>query len=476
MINLDKLLEIGIELTREKDVERLLEKILNVAMEITNCDGGTLYTLSENYLNFKIMITKSKNVLKGCSHGEITLPPVPMKKNNVCSCSAIEKKLINIADVYSSSEYDFSGPKKYDSMTGYKTKSMLVVPMEDDQGDIIGVLQLINSMTKAGEIVPFNKEYNKVISSLASQVAISLSNMNRSKEISVLLDSFVRVMSTAIDERTPYNARHTRNMVKYGTDFVNWLEGNSARYAFSDSRKKEFIMSIWLHDVGKLLIPLEIMDKQSRLGDKISDLRRKFEIAHLKNKIEYLETNNKEVYDKFKSKLDDALELIEQVNVLGYLNDEILDKVSSLTKLTISPNENERLLNDYEITALSIRKGTLTSDERKIMESHVVMTEKILSQIQFSKNYKNVTYIASSHHEFLDGNGYPKGMLAEDIPDEVRILTILDIYEALTAVDRPYKKSIEPEKAFKILYEMAEDGKLDKNILDLFKKSCVWKR
>ncbi|MEG1971660.1 MAG: GAF domain-containing protein, partial [Oscillospiraceae bacterium] len=263
-VSMQKLLDIGIALSAEKDSSSLFELILTSAMDITNCDGGTLYCTNGNFLDFKIMLTKSKNIKKGGKYGEITLPPVQISPNNVCSNAALNRKLINIGDVYQSDIYDFTGPKNYDKLTNYKTTSMLVVPMEDDRGGCIGVLQLINAMDEEGNIIPFEKSCEAVVLSLASQTAICTSNMNYAIEVRELLDSLVRVMSTAIDARTPYNANHTRNMVKYAEKFVNWLNGTDNQWKFNPQEYRQFIMSVWLHDAGKITVPLEVMDKETR--------------------------------------------------------------------------------------------------------------------------------------------------------------------------------------------------------------------
>lgn len=265
-VTIEQLLDIGIALSSEKDGDKLLEYILDTAMDITQCDGGTLYINGEDCLIFKIMVTKSKGIRKGGKYGSIELPPVPVSMKNVCACCMMKKTMINVADVYECQEYDFSGPRNYDAITGYKTKSMLVVPMEDDQGKIIGVLQLINAMDENNDIVIFEKEVEKVICSLASQAAICLTNMNYAGEVEKLLNSFVAVMSTAIDARTPYNVNHTKNMVKYGEKFIKWLETQNGGWVLSKNERKAFLLSIWLHDVGKLTVPLEVMDKPDKIG------------------------------------------------------------------------------------------------------------------------------------------------------------------------------------------------------------------
>ncbi|MEA4816253.1 MAG: HD domain-containing phosphohydrolase [Lachnospiraceae bacterium] len=478
-LDIKQLLEIGVSLSSEKDSNRLLQIILDAAMDITDCDGGTLYINTEEGLKFKIMVTKSKGVYKG-GNDIISLSPVKMSRSNVCSCAAIDKKLINLPDVYENLLYDFSGPRKYDAITGYKTKSMLVVPMEDDYGDVIGVLQLINAQDESGKIIPFNPEFELVISSLASQAAISLTKMNYAKEISETLDSFVRVMSTAIDARTPYNANHTRNMVRYGEKFINWLNGESKKdWTFTEDEKHQFLMSIWLHDVGKLVIPLEVMDKSSRLGVFISSVKHRFQVIDLLTEIALLNGNiSAEKAGDIKDKLHNADILIEKANMAPFLNEELFEKIRELGKMTYEDENGEERpwLSPEELNFLLVRKGTLTPDERKIMESHVLMTSKMLDEMAFSKKYKKVPEWAGAHHELLNGEGYPLGLKGDEIPREVRLLTILDVFDALTARDRPYKAPMTVEKTLSILSSMALEGQIDTKILGWFEESRAWEK
>lgn len=475
-VSTTKLLDIGIALSKEKDPEKLLETILVAAMEMMNCDGGTLYIKERDCLKFKLMITKSLDIFKG-GHSEIDLPPVKLTRKNVCAFSAIEGRLVNIEDVYESEKFDFSGPRNYDKLTGYRTTSMLVVPMENDYGEIIGVMQFLNALTDEGEITSFDEGYEPVVMSLASQAAISLTNVNYSNEITDILNSFVQVMSTAIDERSPYNANHTKNMERYAQRFMDWLNENTD-WKFSELHRHQLLMSIWLHDVGKLVIPLEVMDKTSRLGLRLHEIERRFEYIALSNEISFLKNEmSKEEYEARCKSFKDAWELINSVNHVGFLTDEMLTKVQDCAKLTYvdSDGKVQPLLNDEELTCLSVRKGTLTEAERKEMERHVSATKKMLDKMHFSRNYHMVPKWAASHHEFLNGTGYPEGLSGDAIPLEVRLITILDIYDALTAVDRPYKRGMPAEKALSILGEMAEkEGKLDKGILEMFKESGAW--
>ena len=480
MISFDvnRLLEIGMALSTEKDTRKLLTIILDEAMNITSCDAGTLYTCDGNSLSFTIMVTKSLGYRQVSENGQSLLPPVPIGKledcHNVSARCALTGQLFNIPDVYSAQRFDFSGTKKYDEMTGYRTRSILVIPMEDNYGKIIGVLQLINA-TENGEVVPFDPEYEPVISSLASQAAISLTNMNYATDIAELFDSFVRVMSTAIDSRTPYNANHTRNMAKYGSNFCDWA-AKQGLWDYSESKKRQFIMSIWLHDVGKLTTPLEIMDKETKLGQGLGKVLFRFNEISLLSKIALLEGRmSKDEYEKTLSDISEAQELVLQSNAGARLPDEALETINALGQRTYE-KDGEALpwITQDELEHLRIRHGTLTAGERKIMESHVEMTEKLLSQLKFTPEYAMVPVWTSRHHEALDGSGYPRGLKGEELSNEVRLLTILDIFDALTARDRPYKPPMPVDKALSVLHDMADKGKLDKDILRLFEESRSW--
>lgn len=474
----EKLLEVGLALSKEKDPNKLLEIILDAAMEITCCDGGTLYILQENALHFRIMVTKSMDCRKGMDGEVIDMPPVALTRKNASAYCAMEGRLVNIENVYDEAdEFDFSGIIKYDAITGYRTTSMLVIPMEDDYGDIIGVLQLINAKNEKNETIAFAEDFEPIIQTLAYQTATCLTNMKYAKEIVKTLDSFVKVMSTAIDARSPYNANHTANMARYGKKFLEWLRTSPHSWEFTKEQEKELIMAIWLHDIGKLVIPLEIMDKQSRLGECLPEIEHRFEIITLITRIDMLTGKiSRAGYEEINAEISDAENLIQTVNCAGFVTDELMDRINILAEKTYTDIDNsiKPWITAEEKELLQIRKGTLSFEERKTIENHVVMTEKMLGEMTFSRNYRNVPFFAAAHHEFLNGKGYPHNRADEEIPKEVRLITILDIFDALTAADRPYKKAMTPEQAMGILRLMEKDGQIDGEILNLFEESQAW--
>ena len=257
------------------------------------------------------------------------------------------------------------------------------------------------------------------------------------------------------------------------------MEKNGNSWDYDEIRRRVFIMSVGLHDVGKLSVPLEIMDKATRLGSRLEIIEERFVKLNLLNRIAMLEGRiTAEAYDRAVEEAEDTLAFIRRVNGTGFLPDEDLKKVQELAAKTFTDEEGitQRLLTDEEITMLSIRKGTLTAQERSQMQGHAASTWNILSQVQFPDDYANVPGWAASHHELLNATGYTRGLSGDKIPREVRLLTILDIFEALTAKDRPYKPPIPLEKAWKILDSMVQEGALDGEMLAEFRESGAWEQ
>lgn len=482
---IQSILEIGTALSSEKDYNRLLEMILNRIMELTHCDAGTLYLADGDLLRFKIMRNNTMNTYEGGDGKEPNLPPVKMSRENVCSMCYLENRTVCIENVRTSTEYDFSGPIRYDAMTGYHTQSMLVVPMHNRQGERLGVIQLINAMDADGNVCAFSPEIIPVVESIASQAAITVQNVLYIENIKGLFESFVRVMSSAVDERTPYNASHTRHMVEYGRCFIDYLNEKAKEAGkpvlFHADHKHELLMSVWLHDIGKLVIPLEVMNKDARLlPEQKTAILHRFEKIRLLAQIACLKGEiSAETMQERVEELKKAQETVLRANTAGFCPDDLREEVSRIHEKTYTEEDGtgKPWLEDEEFQMLMIRKGTLSEAERAVMESHVVITDKLLSEIRFSKELSHVREWAASHHELLDGSGYPKHLKAEQIPMEVRIITILDIFDALVADDRPYKPGMPVEKALNILDAMAnKEGKLDPELTRLFLESRCWEK
>jgi len=469
---LKEVVKIGIDLTTEKDKNRLLEKMLVQAMKISNCDAGTMYLYQNNTLVFKNMKTLSQNVSKGGNGEEIDLPPVALAEGNVCAYSAIHRELINIPDVYHSDRFDFSGPKRYDSITGYRTGSMLVIPLEDAEGVLMGVLQLMNKLDGAGAFIPFGEDDEFAIRSLGSMMAVSLSGMIYIEEIKKQLHSFVSAFATAVDERTPYNGSHTKKVTVYAgilADYMNEKhEAGECEEYFDENRKEQLTLAAALHDIGKMIIPLEVMNKESRLGSGLQKVEDRFKLLQVyyerdmyKGVITREENQEKQQY------IAEVLEFIYGINTAGYLPDEKLERVKeiALQKYVCEDGEVIPYLTEEEMKNLCIRKGTLSDEERKVMESHVVMTKKILDKVHFNVRYENVARFAASHHELLNGSGYPEHLSGDQLELETRMLAVVDVYDALTSKDRPYKVPIPKPKAFAILHSMVEEGKMEERLV-----------
>lgn len=476
--DLKRILDIAVSLTAEKSYSKLLEKLISECMEISGCDAGTLYILRNKKLEFMILRNHTMNVYQGGNGEPIgSMPPVELDEKYVCSYSAIHKKSINIPDVYNDSSFDWQGPKKYDSITGYNTRSMLVVPLIDHDGKTIGVLQLINALDSEKKITGFTADSETIVFSIASEAAISLSNMILLRQLRDMLYSFVSSLTTAIDERTPYNANHSFNVARYCDEFAKYLmkeekERTDFEY-ITDSEREQLVLAAMVHDVGKLITPIEIMNKADRLAHRLPIMENRWKYLEALLKIDmYDDIISKEQYKELREELIKGRELIRNCNTAPFLDEEKLSSIKKLKDICIFDRENGEnieFLTDEELHEMLVVKGTLTAEERKIIEMHAVYTDRILSKISFQDDYKMVRKFAAAHHEYLDGTGYPNGLKGDELPMEVRIMTIADIYDSLTADDRPYKKAVPSDRALSILVSMAEEGKLDKELVRQFK-------
>lgn len=495
-----RLSEIGIALSAEKNLDKLLEMIVDEARRFTNADGGTLYIKEDNTLVFKILQNESMDTSMGGTSGKpIPFPPVEMKESNVSAYVAIKEKSVNIPDVYDSDLFDFTGPRKFDQATGYRSRSMLVVPMKNHEGEIIGVLQLLNARDqKKEEVIPFSPDYVTLTESLASQAAVAITNVKLIQDIENLFESFVQAMAKAIDARSPYNVSHTRRVaglaVTLGEAMSEKKEGFFKDLIYSPEEINELRLAGWLHDVGKVTTPEWVVNKATKLEkiiDRVELVKTRFhfiqkhvEVEAIKKKVEVLQNGRDpsklEAIDRQLeedlSQLKDDLDFVVRSNSPGeFMEDDKIERIKKIAKNVYLENDEEKpYLTEDEVLNLSIRKGSITDGERQIMNDHVAVTAKMLEEIPFIKKLRNAPAYAAAHHECLNGKGYPKGLKGDEIPTQARILALVDFYEALTAQDRPYKKGMPLAKALQILGFAVKDGHLDKDLYEFFLNEKVY--
>ncbi|MBU0676138.1 MAG: GAF domain-containing protein [Proteobacteria bacterium] len=491
-----ELVKIGMALSAEKQLDRLLEMIVSEARRFTNADGGTLYIKSEdNVLEFMIIQNDSLGIRMGGTGKKISWPPVDLQAadgvenhRNVSAHCALVGKHVNIDDVYRA-DFDFQGTKEFDATTGYRSKSMLLVPLRDHEDEVIGVLQLLNALDSAsGEVVPFPPHEIEDVTSLASQAAIAITNARLIRELENLLNAFLQAIAAAIDEKSHYTAGHVARVADLTERIALAInkaeEGRFAEVHFSDDELDELKMAAWMHDVGKVTTPEYVVDKATKLQtifDRIDLIRSRAEI--LKRDVQLAdciagvgEVGGAAIDVGTGLTLEEIgalLAFLEEVNIGGeFLSDEKIMKLKEIGAITYQENgQAHPLLTEEEIDNLSIRKGTLNQAERSVINNHVTLTMRMLEKLPFPRKLSNVPRFAGMHHEKLDGTGYPNGLKEAEIPLQARILAVADVFEALTAADRPYKPGKKLSESMKILGFMVKDRHLDGDICDLLVES-----
>ena len=386
------ILEIGIRMAQETNRNSLLQTILDKSMQYTNCDAGTLYLYENNALTFKLMKTDSLNIKQGENGEKIELPPVPMKEENICAYSALHRKILNIENVETSDMFDFSGPRRYDEMTGYRTRSMLVIPIANHEDKLIGVLQLINAMDKNGEVIPFHPSLEPVSCSLASQAAIVLSNLLYTEEIKQQMWSFTEALAETVDARTPYNGSHIRKVAEYAgklADYFNELyERGEETEHFDTRRKEQLVMAALLHDIGKLIIPLKIMNKATRLDARETLLFTRLELIQSYYERDGLAGRiSMELAKDKMQEVDKAKELVKKANSVGYLDDELMEQLEGILSLVYERPDGTILeyFTEEERKCLRVRRGTLTKEEREILLSMQLRSKLSLLVLFYSR-------------------------------------------------------------------------------------------
>jgi HD-GYP domain-containing protein (c-di-GMP phosphodiesterase class II) len=499
-----RITRIGVALSSEKNLDRLLEMIVDEARLFTHADGGTLYIMSddETSLQFAIVQSESLKIRMGGTSGKITWPPVLMRDengqsnySNVSAYAALSGEVVNIRDVYDAEGFNFEGTRQFDRSTGYRSQSMLVVPMRNHENDIIGVLQLLNAQDRsAGQVIPFSIESQDMTESLASQAAVALTNNRLINNLEVLLESFIRTVATAIDEKSPYTGGHVRRVAELTMTIARKInevkEGPFANVCFDEYQLKELRLAAWLHDVGKITTPEYVIDKSTKLEtifDRLALLKMRFEVLKRDHEINILNKNlslekdqgsslDNPKQDPFFKTLAEDFDFLVKINMGSeYLaNDKIVRLRSIAVRKWLMDGEWQPLLNEEELKNLSIRQGTLTDEERSIINNHATVTYKMLSQLPFPRKMRHVADYAADHHEKIDGTGYPRGRKGDQLSLQSRILAMADIFEALTAKDRPYKKGKKLSEVMKIMGFMVKDRHIEADLFDLFIKEQIY--
>lgn len=559
--NFQRLIEVGIALSAERDHDRLMERILLEAKDICNADGGTLYLRTEDdRLKFEIMRTDSLGIALGGTTGkEITFPPLPLynpetgepNDKNVATHVALSGESINIQDAYDSTEFDFSGTKKFDEGTGYRSKSFLTVPLKNHLDEIIGVLQLLNAQSPDGDdVVHFDKSIQPLVEALSSQAAVALDNAQLLEAQKALFRAFIDLIASAIDAKSPYTGGHCQRVPELTMMIADAAteseEGAFAGFSLTSDEREELEIAAALHDCGKVTTPEYVVDKATKLEtiyDRLHEIRMRFEVVKRDAEIDCLkkvmaggdEATLKAELDERLAKLDDDFAFIAESNVGGeFMAPERIDRVKEIASITWQRTLDDRIGLSYEeakrkartkaptlpveenllvdredhiiyregnegdtysednpfgfkldvpehrynmgeIYNLCIGRGTLTEEERFKINDHIVQTIIMLETLPFPKHLKRVPEYAGGHHEKMDGTGYPKKLNRDDMTLPARIMAIADIFEALSAADRPYKAAKKLSDCVKIMSFMKKDAHIDGDLFELFLRSGVYK-
>ena len=506
-----RLQEIGLALSTEDDINVIFELIMDEAKNITNADGRTLYMISDDAktMKFEIMATESMNFAQGGTTGiEIKIPPMQLfdeegnpNHSSIVTYSANTGKTVNIKDAYKEKGFDFTGAKTFDKNTGYRTQSVLSVPLKNHENDIVGVMQLINARDpQSGKTISFSADMQHQIESLASQGAVALTNKRLVAELKSLFESFIQLIATAIDKKSPYTGGHCERVPEITMLLADAVEktteGKYADFTMTEDERYELYLAGWLHDCGKVATPPHVVDKGMKL-ETITDrievmdtrfevLKRDAEIAKLKKQIELMTKGS--VNGEIKTLEEDLTTRIEELSLDQtfiqktnrggeFMEEEDQKRVADIGNYKWNlEGEETNFFDEKDVRNLQIPKGTLLPEEREIINDHIVITIDMLNKLPYPKNLRKIPEFAGGHHEKLDGTGYPKGLKDEEMSVQAKMMAIADIYEALTAADRPYKDGKKLSQAMRIMGFMKKDYEIDEELFAIFVKSGVYKQ
>jgi len=555
---LEKLVELGIGLSRERHYAKFLEMILQGEKGLTNADGGILFSIKDDdTITHEIIRVDSLDLrLGGLSEQQITTAPIPLRDNNgkpryfdPIAHAVLTERTVNVANIHDSQDFDFSDFLQFDNSHDYHSQSFLAVPLKPRNNQVIGVLVLFNArVSGTGRIVPFNTSDERFIEALASQAAVAMDNKQLMQAQTKLFDSVIKVLAGAIDAKSAYTGGHCARVPELGNMLARAAceteIGSLADFDMTETEWREFHLASWLHDCGKVTTPEYVVDKATKLEtiyNRIHEIRMRFEVLLRDARIEYLEavaaggdpaqllqefteTTNR-LHDDFAFVADCNLggefmsqEKIERLEIIAtttwerhfddrlglshielqrYRNsfdkplpiqemlladkrEHIIARPKNiplpydLKKLGINMTPPKHLYNQGELHNLRISRGTLNDEERFKINEHIIHTIVMLEQLPFPKEMARVPLLAGCHHETMQGNGYPRAANMEEMPVQARIMAIADIFEALTASDRPYKKAKTLSEALSILSFFRNDKHIDPELFDLFLESGIY--
>jgi HD-GYP domain-containing protein (c-di-GMP phosphodiesterase class II) len=495
LTRLETLNAIGAALSSERDIRALLEQILEAAQGFANAEGGTLYLVDGKRLRFEVIRNQALGYRMGGRSGvSINFPTVPLYDDEgnpilstVVAHAATSGLTVNIPDAYTAEGYDFAGTRAFDEKNGYRSQSFLTVPMKNHGGAVIGVLQLINARNPDGSVRAFDSADQQLVESLASQASIALSNRQLVEQMENLFESLINLINSAIDEKSPYTGGHCERVpvltMMLAEAAERTREGPLAEFRMSERDRYELKIAGLLHDCGKITTPVHVVDKATKLEtlfDRIHLLEtrwevfyRDLEIARMKGEIDDA------TYAERRVQLEKDFEMIRRSNIGGeFFEDAKVARVQEIARgrWTTAHGEERPALSEDEVENLCIRRGTLTKKERDIINHHIVVTIDMLEALPWPQHLTRVPEFAGGHHERMDGKGYPKGLTREQMSVQARVMGIADIFEALTAADRPYKSGKTLSEAIGILGRMKMDHHIDEDLFEVFLRERVYLR
>ncbi|SCZ57961.1 HD domain-containing protein [Thiohalomonas denitrificans] len=505
----EHLTEVGIALSSERDTARLLEKIVLGAKLLTGADGGTLYVVRDGVLHMEIVRTDSLDYAMGGTTGRaVPFPAIPLVHENgkpnhqhVVSHTVLANRTVNIPDAYTAEGFEFLGTREFDALTGYRSRSFLVIPMTNHDDEIIGVLQLLNAIDpNTGEVVPFSADAERLAKTFASQASMTLTNRRLAGELRSLFDSLIQLIAVGIDAKSPHTAGHCRRVpviTMMMADAVhNTREGPFADYQLTDEKRYALEVAAWLHDCGKITTPEHLLNKSRKLEtvcDRIEILEARFEILRrdlelnlLRQQLGRLRAGDSRPAGELEQRYLEELEALDSEEAFlricnrgnESMSESARERIRQIARRTWVDHKGQTrpLLTPEEVDTLCVVRGTLTPGEKQTVNAHVTATHSMLEGLQFPRALRNVPEYAGGHHERVDGTGYPRGLRREEMSVEARMMAIADIFEALSAQDRPYRSRKNLSECLDILWTMSREGHIDPDLFDIFMREKVYLR